>query len=204
MELDQRLIPVLGNTLADYPNVKVMQGDILEMDIPKIIAAPFKCCANLPYYITTPIIFALLEQNLEWERLVFMVQKEVAERIVAEPGGKDYGALSVTMQYYTEPQIAFTVPPSSFIPAPNVESAVLVCKKREKSPVELKSLEVFFKVVEAAFSVRRKMLRNSLKNYEKFDDSQVEAWLELAGIDGNRRAETLSLEEFARLANAVD
>lgn len=204
VELDQRLIPVLGNTLADYPNVKVMQGDILEMDIPKIIASPFKCCANLPYYITTPIIFAILEQNLEWERLVFMVQKEVAERIVAEPGGKDYGALSVTMRYYTEPQIAFTVPPSSFIPAPNVESAVLVCKKREKSPVELKSLEVFFKVVEAAFSVRRKMLHNSLKNYEKFDNSQVEAWLERADIDGNRRAETLSLEEFARLANAVD
>ncbi|MDO4935745.1 MAG: 16S rRNA (adenine(1518)-N(6)/adenine(1519)-N(6))-dimethyltransferase RsmA [Phascolarctobacterium sp.] len=204
VELDQRLIPVLGNTLADYPNVKVMQGDILEMDIPKLISGPFKCCANLPYYITTPIIFALLEQNLAWERLVFMVQKEVAERIVTEPGGKDYGALSVTMQYYTEPQIAFTVPPSSFIPAPNVESAVLVCKKREKSPVELKSLEIFFKVVEAAFSVRRKMLHNSLKNYEKFNDSQVEAWLERADIDGNRRAETLSLEEFARLANAVE
>ena len=204
VELDQRLIPVLGNTLADYPNVKVMQGDILEMDIPKIIASPFKCCANLPYYITTPIIFALLEQNLAWERLVFMVQKEVAERIVAKPGGKDYGALSVTMQYYTEPQIAFKVPPSSFIPAPNVESAVLVCKKREKSPVELKSLEIFFKVVEAAFSVRRKMLHNSLKNYEKFDNSQVEAWLERADIDGNRSAETLSLEEFERLANAVD
>lgn len=204
VELDQRLIPVLGNTLADYPNVKVMQGDILEMDIPKIIASPFKCCANLPYYITTPIIFALLEQNLEWERLVFMVQKEVAERIVAKPGGKDYGALSVIMQYYTEPQIAFTVSPSSFIPAPNVESAVLVCKRREKPPVEVKSYEIFFKVVEASFSVRRKMLHNSLKNYENYDNSQVEAWLERAGIDGTRRAETLSLEEFAKLANAVE
>ena len=205
VELDQRLLPILHTTLADYNNIQIIHGDILETDIPELTGhRTFKCCANLPYYITTPIIFSILEKQLNWERLVFMVQKEVAERVVANPGGKDYGALSVTMQYYTEPTIAFTVPPSSFIPAPQVESAVLVCKHRSQPPVQLNSETTFFKVVKAAFSLRRKMLRNSLKNYEGLTAEQVEFWLAKANIDGTRRAETLTLQEFADLANAIN
>ena len=160
----------------------------------------FKVCANLPYYITTPIIFALLEKRLPMERLVAMVQKEVAERMAAKPGGKDYGALSVAIQYYTEPEIAFIVPPSSFIPAPSVDSAVIVCKRREKPPVDVCDEALFFRVVKAAFSLRRKMLNNSLKNMG-IKGEQVAKWLELAGVDGKRRAETLSLEDFAALTN---
>ena len=204
VELDQRLLPILNTTLADYHNIEIIHGDILEVNIPEITRnRVFKCCANLPYYITTPIIFSILEKQLNWERLVFMVQKEVAQRVVAKPGGKDYGALSVAMQYYTEPTIAFTVPPSCFIPAPQVESAVLVCKHRSQPPVQLNSEANFFKVVKAAFSLRRKMLRNSLKNYGKLTTEQVEFWLAKANIDGTRRAETLSLQEFADLANSI-
>lgn len=203
VELDQRLLPVLATTLKDYSNVKVMHGDILKTNIMEQVQPGFKCCANLPYYITTPIIFALLEQKLPLERMVVMVQKEVAERMTAEPGGKEYGALSVAMQYYTEPRIAFKVPASSFFPAPNVESAVLVCKKRTAPPVELKSEDIFFRVVKAAFSLRRKMLNNSLKNMG-LTTEQVKGWLTRAGIDGRRRAETLSLQEFANLANTLE
>ena len=161
---------------------------------------PFKVCANLPYYITTPIIMYLLEQKLPLERLVVMVQKEVAERMIAGPGGRDYGAISVAMQYYTEPKIAFIVKAGSFLPAPKVDSAVLVCKKRSTPPVDVPDEKIFFKVVAAAFSVRRKMLTNSLKNMGGLTGEQVKAWLDRAGIDGKRRAETLSLEEFAMLA----
>lgn len=204
VELDQRLLPILNTTLADYHNIEIIHGDILEVNIPEITRnRVFKCCANLPYYITTPIIFSILKKQLNWERLVFMVQKEVAERVVAKPGGKDYGVLSVAMQYYTEPTIAFTVPPTSFIPAPQVESAVMVCKHRNEPPVQLNSVPIFFKVVEAAFSLRRKMLRNSLKNYGNLSTEQVDDWLIRANMDGTRRAETLTLQEFADLANAV-
>lgn len=160
----------------------------------------FKVCANLPYYITTPIIFALLEKRLPMERLVAMVQKEVAERMVAKPGGKEYGALSVAIQYYTEPHLAFIVPPSSFIPVPKVESAVIVCKRRLEPPVKVEDETLFFRVVKAAFSLRRKMLTNSLKNMG-INSEQCSSWLAAAGVDGKRRAETLSLEEFAALTN---
>ena len=146
------------------------------------------------------IIFNLLEQRLPMERLVAMVQKEVAERMVAKPGGKDYGALSVSIQYYTEPEIAFIVPPESFIPAPNVDSAVIVCKRRTVPPVEVCDEKLFFKVVKAAFSVRRKMLSNALKNMG-ISSVQAAAWLERAGIDPKRRGETLSLADFASLTN---
>lgn len=201
VELDKRLLPVLEVTLEGYDNVQVINGDILKVDIMEAVGQkPFKCCANLPYYITTPIIFALLEKRLPMERLVVMVQKEVAERMTAQPGGKDYGALSVAIQYYTEPHIALSVPQESFIPAPAVESAVIVCKRRLQPPVELEEEALFFKVVKAAFSLRRKMLSNSLKNMG-INSTQCAAWLTLAGIDGKRRAETLSLEEFAKLAN---
>ena len=225
VELDKRLIPVLQETVGAYKNVRIVQGDILKVNIPEIIAKmkadqktadaagevaetesemkqsdTFKVCANLPYYITTPIIMYLLEQKLPLERLVVMVQKEVAERMTAGPGGREYGAISVAMQYYTEPKIAFIVKAGSFLPAPKVDSAVLVCKRRSTPPVEVPDEKTFFKVVAAAFSVRRKMLNNSLKNMGGLTGEQVKAWLDRAGIDGKRRAETLSLEEFAMLA----
>ena len=225
VELDKRLIPVLQETVGAYKNVRIVQGDILKVNIPEIIAEvkadrktadaagevaeaeseikqsdTFKVCANLPYYITTPIIMYLLEQKLPLERLVVMVQKEVAERMTAGPGGREYGAISVAMQYYTEPKIAFIVKAGSFLPAPKVDSAVLVCKRRSTPPVEVPDEKTFFKVVAAAFSVRRKMLNNSLKNMGGLTGEQVKAWLDRAGIDGRRRAETLSLEEFAMLA----
>ena len=225
VELDKRLIPVLQETVGAYKNVRIVQGDILKVNIPEIIAEvkadqktagatgkvaeaesemkqsdTFKVCANLPYYITTPIIMYLLEQKLPLERLVVMVQKEVAERMTAGPGGRDYGAISVAMQYYTEPKIAFIVKAGSFLPAPKVDSAVLVCKRRSTPPVDVPDEKTFFKVVAAAFSVRRKMLNNSLKNMGGLNGEQVKAWLDRAGIDGRRRAETLSLEEFAMLA----
>lgn len=201
VELDKRLLPVLDVTLEGYDNVRIVNGDILQVDIMEQVQKPdFKCCANLPYYITTPIIFAILEKRLPMERLVVMVQKEVAERMAAKPGSKDYGALSVAIQYFTEPEIAFIVPPSSFIPAPSVDSAVIVCKRRSTPPVEVCDENLFFRVVKAAFSLRRKMLSNSLKNMG-IKGEQVSKWLELAGVDGKRRAETLSLEDFAALTN---
>jgi len=201
VELDKRLLPVLDVTLEGYDNVRIVNGDILQVDIMEQVQKhDFKCCANLPYYITTPIIFAILEKRLPMERLVVMVQKEVAERMAAKPGSKDYGALSVAIQYFTEPEIAFIVPPSSFIPAPSVDSAVIVCKRRSTPPVEVCDENLFFRVVKAAFSLRRKMLSNSLKNMG-IKGEQVSKWLELAGVDGKRRAETLSLEDFAALTN---
>ena len=204
VELDTRLLPVLATTLEGYDNVRVVHGDILKVNIMEEVGAPeFKVCANLPYYITTPIIFALLEKRLPMERLVAMVQKEVAERMAAQPGGKEYGALSVAIQYYTEPEIAFIVPPTSFIPAPAVDSAVIVCKRRAKPPVEVCDEALFFRVVKAAFSLRRKMLSNSLKNMG-IKGEQVAKWLERAGVDGKRRAETLSLEDFAKLTNSFN
>ena len=204
VELDTRLLPVLATTLNGYDNVRVVHGDILKVNIMEEVGAPsFKVCANLPYYITTPIIFALLEKRLPMERLVAMVQKEVAERMAAQPGGKEYGALSVAIQYYTEPEIAFIVPPTSFIPAPAVDSAVIVCKRRQKPPVEVCDEALFFRVVKAAFSLRRKMLSNSLKNMG-IQAEQVAKWLELADVDGKRRAETLSLEDFAKLTNSFN
>ena len=157
----------------------------------------------MPYYITTPIIFAILEKRLPMERLVVMVQKEVAERMAAKPGGRDYGALSVAIQYYTAPEIAFIVPPTSFIPAPAVDSAVIVCKRIAKPPVEVCDETLFFRVVKAAFTLRRKMLNNALKNMG-INGEKVAQWCELAGIDGKRRGETLTLEDFAALTNTFN
>ena len=203
VEIDRGLLPILDKTLEGYSNIQIINQDILQLDIQKELGEQsFKVVANLPYYITTPIIFSLLEQKLPIERLVVMVQKEVAERITAAPGGKSYGALSVAMQYYTEPTIAFTVPATAFIPSPNVESAVIVCKRRTKPPIEVDE-KLFFRVVKAAFSVRRKMLSNALKNIGITGEEAV-AWLERANIDGRRRGETLSQEEFGRLANTFN
>lgn len=202
VELDKRLLPVLSVTLEGYDNVRIVNGDILKVDIMQEVGAEnFKVCANLPYYITTPIIFALLEKRLPMERLVAMVQKEVAERMAAQPGGREYGALSVAIQYFTEPEIAFIVPPTSFIPAPAVDSAVIVCRRRKQPPVQVCDEALFFRVVKAAFSMRRKMLNNALKNMG-ISSEQCAKWLELAGIDGKRRGETLTLEDFAALTNS--
>lgn len=202
VELDRRLIEVLGKTLEGYGNVKVIHGDILKIDISREInKEKYKVVANLPYYITTPIIMKFLEERLPVELLVTMVQKEVAQRMVAKPGGKDYGALSVAVQYYTEPEIMFIVPPQAFIPAPAVESAVIRCTVRSAPPVELVSEKMFFRVVKAAFAQRRKTLANGLKaaGLNKEDLEQV---LAQAGVDGGRRGEQLSLDEFAAIANA--
>lgn len=201
VELDRRLIPVLGKTLDGYNNVEIINNDILQLDINEAMGGEtFKVAANLPYYITTPIIFHFLEKKLPVERLVVMVQKEVAQRMVAKPGSKTYGVLSVSIQYYTEPEIALIVPSKAFIPAPSVDSAVVVCKRRTVPPVEVDE-KIFFRTVKAAFSVRRKMLNNALKNMGITSD-QAKEWLAIAGIDSKRRGETLSIEEFAALSNS--
>lgn len=152
VELDKRLLPVLAETVGCYENVRIVQGDILKTDIPALMGdGPFKVAANLPYYITTPIIMNLLERKLPLERLVVMVQKEVAERMTAPPGGREYGAISVAMQYYTEPQTAFLVKAGSFLPPPKVDSAVLVCRRRMEPPVDVPDEKTFFRIVAAAF-----------------------------------------------------
>lgn len=203
VELDKKLPAVLAHTLAGYENVKIVPGDILKVNIPEIMGeGRFKVVANLPYYITTPIVMALLEQRLPISRMVTMVQKEVAQRMVASPGGKEYGALSVAVQYYTIPSIVLDVPPRSFIPAPEVDSVVICCEVREKPAVDVMDEKMFFRVVKAAFGQRRKTFNNALKSMG-IDKEQVQLVLQAAGIDGTRRGETLSLQEFAAVADAV-
>lgn len=203
VELDSRLPDVLAKTLEGYENVRIVHGDILKVNIREIVKnESFKVVANLPYYITTPIIMALLEQHLPVKKLVTMVQKEVAERMVAKPGTKDYGALSVAVQYYTEPKIILDVPPKSFIPSPAVDSVVICCDVREKPAVDVVNEKMFFRTVKAGFSQRRKTLNNALKTMG-LGVEVVKNALEVSGIDGNRRGETLSLEEFASIANAI-
>ena len=202
VELDKKLPAVLAKTLEGYENVRIVQGDILKVNIPEIMGSePFKVAANLPYYITTPIIMTLLERRLPITRLVTMVQKEVADRMVAEPGTKAYGALSVAVQYYTQPHVELDVPPRSFIPAPEVDSVVIVCDVREEPPVTVADEKLFFRVVRAAFGQRRKTLSNALKG-AGFDKELIRTALPAAGIDGTRRGETLSLMEFAAIATA--
>ena len=201
IELDQRLLEVLDKTLESYDNVDIIHGDVLKLNVPEIMDhKPFKVVANLPYYITTPIIMSLLEAKLPIERLVVMVQREVALRMVAQPGTKDYGALSVAVQYYTEPDIVLEVPPKAFMPAPAVTSAVIRCRLRQKPPVHVDDERIFFRVVKAAFAQRRKTFSNSMKT-TGLSKEQIAVILEQAGIDGQRRGETLGLREFADLAN---
>ena len=201
VELDRKLLDVLARTLAGYSNVRLIHGDILKIDIAgEMNQQPFKVVANLPYYITTPIIMLLLEARYPIEILVTMVQKEVAERMVAKPGSKAYGALSVAVQYYTESTIMFTVPPGSFIPAPAVESAVIRCGVRKEPPVTVIEEKAFFRVVRAAFAQRRKTFANTLAA-GGLSKELISFILAQTGIDGQRRGETLSLEEFASVAN---
>lgn len=202
IELDRRLLEVLDTTLASYDNVRIVHGDVLKLDVPTIMNhKPFKVVANLPYYITTPIIMSLLESKLPIERLVVMVQKEVALRMVAKPGTKDYGALSVAVQYYTEPDIVLDVPPKSFLPAPAVTSAVIRCVLRDKPPVDVIDEKLFFRVVKAGFAQRRKTFANTMKTTGLSKD-RIEELLAKANIDGQRRGETFTLQEFADVANA--
>lgn len=203
VELDKKLPAVLAETLAGYDNVTVVPGDILKVDIPSLMGnQPFKVAANLPYYITTPILMALLEQHLPISVLVTMVQKEVALRMIAGPGSKTYGALSVAVQYYTRPHIAFDVPPKSFIPAPEVDSVVIVCEVREKPAVAVRDEKMFFRVVKAAFGQRRKTIMNAMKG-AGFDKEHLEATFAACGLDASRRGESFSLNEFAILADAL-
>lgn len=202
IELDRRLLEVLDTTLASYDNVCIIHGDVLKLDVPSIMNhKPFKVVANLPYYITTPIIMSLLESKLPIERLVVMVQKEVALRMVAKPGTKDYGALSVAVQYYTEPDIVLDVPPKSFLPAPAVTSSVIRCVLRDKPPVDVIDEKLFFRVVKAGFAQRRKTFSNTMKTTGLSKD-RIEELLAKANIDGQRRGETFTLQEFADVANA--
>lgn len=202
IELDRRLLEVLDTTLASYDNVRIIHGDVLKLDVPTIMNhKPFKVVANLPYYITTPIIMSLLESKLPIERLVVMVQKEVALRMVAKPSTKDYGALSVAVQYYTEPDIVLDVPPKSFLPAPAVTSSVIRCVLRDKPPVDVIDEKLFFRVVKAGFAQRRKTFSNTMKTTGLTRD-RIEELLVKANIDGQRRGETFTLQEFADVANA--
>ena len=202
IELDRRLLDVLDTTLASYDNVRIVHGDVLKLDVPTIMNhKPFKVVANLPYYITTPIIMSLLESKLPIERLVVMVQKEVALRMVAKPGTKDYGALSVAVQYYTNPDIVLDVPPKSFLPAPAVTSSVIRCVLRDKPPVDVIDEKLFFRVVKAGFAQRRKTFANTMKTTGLSKD-RIEELLAKANIDGQRRGETFTLQEFADVANA--
>lgn len=194
VELDKKLPAVLKETLAGYENFKLVEGDILQVNLAELMPRRFKVVANLPYYITTQILLTLLEKNLPVTKIVTMVQREVAERMTAAPGSKIYGALSVAVQFRADSRIAFDVPPECFLPSPEVTSSVVVCDVR-KPPVEVDE-DFFFKVVRTAFAQRRKTLLNSLASFGR---EKILA----SGIDGKRRAETLSLEEFAKLATAL-
>ena len=206
VELDKKLPAVLAETLKGYDNVTVVPGDILKLDILRILnlgaGERFKVVANLPYYITTPILMALLEQHLPIERMVTMVQKEVAVRMTARPGSKDYGALSVAVQYHTDARIVMDVPPRAFMPAPEVTSAVIACRVRETPAVHPSDEKLFFRLVRAAFRQRRKTLLNALTG-AGLTKELCRAGLAAAGIAESLRGEQLSLADFARLSDAV-
>jgi len=209
VEIDKALLPVLDETLEGLDNVEIVSGDVLRVDLQKIIdekldgIAP-KVVANLPYYVTTPIIMKFLEEQIPVTDIVVMVQKEVADRMCAGPGSKIYGALSVVVQYYAEPSQIVMVPPTVFMPQPNVDSTVVRLKKRTAPPVELKSTELFFKTIRSSFMKRRKTLLNGLSSGElAVTKDQVKEALESCGIDPKLRGETLDMAGFAKLANAI-
>ncbi len=206
VEIDDKLIPILEKTLADYDNVNVIHGDILKQDIGAIFGGePFKIVANLPYYITTPIIMNLLESRVPADSITVMIQKEVADRMKAEPGSKDYGALSLAVQYYADPYLAANVPPNCFMPRPNVGSAVIRLKRLEEPFVKVKDERHMFKLIRAAFNQRRKTLANAVKNFEglSYSREEVENALTSIGLDTRVRGEALGLQEFAALSDAL-
>ena len=208
VEIDKNLIPILTDTLGDYENVKIVNEDIIKADIRGLIdenlsGGPVKLVANLPYYITTPIIMRFLEEDINVTDIVVMVQKEVAERMNAQPGGKDFGALSVAVQFYCDTEIVAKVPRHLFVPQPNVDSIVIALRVRPERKYRVDSEDLFFKVVKAAFGQRRKTLLNSIASMGNLSKDMVKEALEEAGIDPKRRGETLSLDEFANLSNVI-
>ncbi len=208
VEIDRALIPILEDTLEGYDNVRVINGDILKIDLSKLVeeengGRPIKVVANLPYYITTPIIMGLFEGDVPLKSITVMVQKEVADRMQAAPGSKDYGALSLAVQYYAKPYIAANVPQNCFMPRPRIGSAVIRLERYETPPVEVKDEKLLFSIIRASFNQRRKTLANGLKNSAELDfaKEEIEAAIEKLGKGASVRGETLTLEEFAELSN---
>ena len=210
VEIDRNLLPILAETLADYENVHVINGDILALDLREIVdtyagGRPIKVVANLPYYITTPIIMALFERRIPLDSITVMVQKEVAARMKAGPGSKDYGALSLAVQYYSEPYIVANVPANCFMPRPNVDSAVIRLKKLPQPSVKVEDEDLLFKVIRASFNQRRKTLANGLNNSAElpFSKQQVARAIEAAGLPAAVRGEALTLQQFAVLTDLL-
>lgn len=210
IEIDRNLIPILKDTLSSYHNVTIINEDVLKVDIRKLAeeknqGKPVKVVANLPYYITTPIVMGLLESRVPLDSITIMVQKEVAERMQEGPGSKEYGALSLAVQYYARPEIVANVPPNCFMPRPNVGSAVIRLTCHEKPPVEVKNEKFMFDLIRASFNQRRKTLVNGLGNAANLNlnKEQVEAALKAMELSPTIRGEALSLEQFARLSNIL-
>ena len=208
VEIDKALIPILQDTLSAYDNVTVLNEDILKVDINALVkeknqGRPIKVVANLPYYITTPIIMGLFESNVPVASITVMVQKEVADRMQVGPGTKDYGALSLAVQYYADPYIVANVPQNCFMPRPKIGSAVIRLTRHEKPPVEVKDEKLMFRLIRASFNQRRKTLANGLKNDPSlpYGKEEVEKAIEMCGLSPTVRGETLTLKEFADLAN---
>lgn len=210
VEIDRNLIPILKETLADYDNVTVINEDILRVDIKALAeeyngGKPIKVVANLPYYITTPIIMGLFESGVPIDNITVMVQKEVADRMKEGPGSKDYGALSLAVQYYAEPEIVANVPPNCFIPRPNVGSAVIRLTRHKEMPVEVKDPALMFKIIRASFNQRRKTLQNGLGNASElpYTKEQIAAAIAEMGLTPTIRGEVLSLAQFAQLSDIL-
>ena len=210
VEIDSSLIPILEDTLSSYDNVSVINEDVLKVDLKKLAeerngGKPIKVVANLPYYITTPIIMVLFESHVPLKSLTVMVQKEVALRMQAGPGTKDYGALSLAVQYYADPYLAANVPPNCFMPRPNVGSAVIRLTRFEETPVKVTDEALLFRLIRASFNQRRKTLQNGLVNSPElyFSKEQVAAAIETLGVSPSVRGEALTLEQFAALCNAL-
>lgn len=210
VEIDKNLIPILHDTLSGYDNVEIINEDILKVDISALAmekngGKPIKVVANLPYYITTPIIMGLFESHVPIESITVMVQKEVADRMQCGPGSKDYGALSLAVQYYAKPEIVANVPPNCFMPRPNVGSAVIRLTRHEKPPVEVIDENLMFRLIRASFNQRRKTLVNGLKNASDLDftKEQIEAAITSIGQPLTIRGEALTLEQFAQLSNIL-
>ena len=208
VEIDRKLIPILNDTLSEYDNVTIINDDILKVDINKLAeekngCRPIKVVANLPYYITTPIIMGLFESHVPLDSITIMVQKEVADRMQTGPGSKDYGALSLAVQFYAKPEIVVNVPPECFMPRPNVGSAVIRLKRHETRPVDVKDEKLMFRIIRASFNQRRKTLANGLNNSPEigYTKEQIAAAIEELGRGASIRGEALTLEEFARLSN---
>ena len=211
VEIDNNLIPILKDTLSAYDNVKIIHNDILKLDLGKLVeeengGKPIKVVANLPYYITTPIIMGLFEAEVPLDSITVMVQKEVADRMKSGPGNKDYGALSLAVQYYSDPVIAANVPPNCFIPRPNVGSAVIVLHRHQTPAVSVNNEKMMFRLIRASFNQRRKTLVNGLNNAPDipFSKEQITEALEQMGLKANIRGEALTLEQFAELTNILE